>query len=187
MDADLARNWWWLALRGVAGILFGIGAFVWPGITLAALVGVFVAYTLLDGIFTLVVGLRMRQQQNSWWMILEGLTGIGLGVLTFVWPSVTTLVVLSCIAGWSILTGVLQIASALRLRKVIANEWLLILSGIVSLVFGVLLIVFPSAGAVSIVWWIGSYALIFGVLTLVVSFRLRGMRDTFEHHTARPA
>src|SRR5215510_13753419 len=135
MANELARNWWLLALRGALGILFGIGAFVWPGATLAALVIVFGAYVLVDGIFAVVAGIGMRRQLSLWWLIvLEGAAGIVLGLLTFRSPDITALVLLSFIAAWSIITGIFEIATALRLRKVITNEWLLILSGIVSII-----------------------------------------------------
>jgi uncharacterized membrane protein HdeD (DUF308 family) len=179
MAADLARNWWVLALRGVVGILIGIGAFVSPGATLAALVLVFGAYVFVDGIFAVVAGIAMRRQLSLWWLVvLEGLAGIILGVLTFRSSDTTAFVLLSFIAAWSIITGVFEIATAVRIRRVIENEWLMILSGIVSIAFGILLILQPGAGALSIVWLIGFYALLFGILTLILSFRLRGLRDT---------
>jgi uncharacterized membrane protein HdeD (DUF308 family) len=184
MIAELARSWWLLALRGVAGILFGIGAFVWPGTTIAALVLLFGAYVLVDGVFALITGISMRGKLDRWWLIaLEGLAGIILGELTFRSPDVTVLVLLSFIAAWSIITGVLAIAAAVQLRNVIANEWLMILSGSASIVFGILLIVLPSSGALAIVWLLGSYALLFGILTLMLAFRLRGMRDARGTHT----
>jgi uncharacterized membrane protein HdeD (DUF308 family) len=187
MASELARNWWLVALRGVIGILFGIGAFVWPGATLAALVIVFGAYVFVDGIFAVVAGIGMRRQLSLWWLIvLEGAAGIVLGLLTFRSPDTTALVLLTFIAAWSIITGIFEIASALRLRKVIANEWLMILSGILSIIFGILLIAQPSAGAISIVWLLGGYALIFGILTLMLAFRLRGMRDTPARQAAHP-
>ncbi len=116
---------------------------------------------------------------DRWWLlVLEGAAGIILGVLTFRSPDTTALVLLTFIAAWSILTGVLEIATAVRLRRLIANEWLLILSGVVSIIFGALLIAQPDAGAISIVWLLGAYALLFGILTLMLAFRVRGMRDT---------
>jgi uncharacterized membrane protein HdeD (DUF308 family) len=179
MATDLARNWWLLALRGIVGILFGIGAFVWPGATLAALVLVFGAYVFVDGIFAVVAGIGMRQQMERWWLlVLEGVAGIILGVLTFTSPGTTALVLLSFVAVWSIITGVIEVATAVQLRKVITNEWLLIASGVVSLLFGILLIVYPGPGALSLIWVIGLYALIFGILTLILSFRLRGLHET---------
>jgi uncharacterized membrane protein HdeD (DUF308 family) len=182
MAVDLARNWWVLALRGAIGILFGIGAFVWPGATLAALVIVFGAYVFVDGIFAVVAGIGMRRQLSLWWLVLlEGVAGIILGLLTFGSPGITALVLLSFIAAWSLISGIFEIATALRLRKVIPNEWLAILSGVVSIIFGILLIAQPGAGAISIVWLIGAYALLFGLLTLMLAFRVRGMRGTIGH------
>jgi uncharacterized membrane protein HdeD (DUF308 family) len=179
MTADLARNWWLLALRGVLGILFGIVAFVWPESTLAVLVLVFGAYVFVDGIFAVVAGIGMRGQMDRWWLlVLEGVAGIILGLLTFRSPDITALVLLTFVAVWSILTGILEIATAVRVRTMIENEWLLILSGVVSIIFGILLLVFPGPGALSIVWLLGAYALLFGILTLMLAFRLRGMRDT---------
>jgi uncharacterized membrane protein HdeD (DUF308 family) len=179
MAADLARNWWLLALRGVSGIVFGIVAFVWPESTLAALVLVFGAYVFVDGILAVVAGIDMRRLMNRWWLIvLEGVAGIILGVLTFRSPDITALVLLTLIAAWSVLTGVLEIATAVRIRTMIANEWLLILSGVVSIAFGVLLIARPTSGAISIVWLLGGYALLFGILTLMLAMRVRGMRGS---------
>jgi uncharacterized membrane protein HdeD (DUF308 family) len=179
MASHLARNWWVLALRGVLGILFGIVAFVWPDATLAALILVFGAYVFVDGIFAVVAGIGMRKQMDRWWLLgLEGAAGIILGLLTFRSPDTTALVLLLFIATWSIITGVFEIAAAARLRKMIPNEWLLIVSGVVSIIFGALLIAQPGAGAISIVWLLGAYALLFGMLTLMLAFRLRGMRDT---------
>ena len=179
MASDLARNWWLLALRGVAGILFGIVAFVWPDATLAALILVFGAYVFVDGIFAVVAGIRMRRQLSLWWlMLLEGVAGIILGLLTFRSPDTTALVLVTFIAAWSIVTGIFEIATALRMRTLIANEWLLILSGAVSIIFGILLIAQPGAGEIALVWLLGAYALLFGILTLMLAFRLRGMRDT---------
>src|SRR4029450_3870281 len=130
MEADLARNWGLLALRGVAGILFGIGAFVWPGATLAVLILVFGAYVFVDGIFAVVAGIGMRRPRSLWWrVVVEGVAGIILGVLTFRSPDTTALVLLTFIAAWSIVTGIFEIATALRIRTMIENEWLMILSG----------------------------------------------------------
>jgi uncharacterized membrane protein HdeD (DUF308 family) len=179
MAADLARNWWMLALRGIAGILFGITAFVWPGATLAALVLVFGAYVFVDGIFAVVAGISLRRQIDRWWLIvLEGAAGIILGLLTFRSPDTTALVLLTFIAAWSIITGMFEIVTAMRIRTMIPNEWMLILSGVVSIIFGALLIALPGAGAIAMVWLLGAYALLFGMLTLMFALRVRGMRNT---------
>lgn len=188
MVTNLAQNWWVLALRGVAGILFGLGAFVWPGITIAALVLLFGAYVLVDGIFAVAAGVRMRGQLDRWWLVvLEGIAGIVLGVLTFRSPDITVLVLVSFVAAWSIITGVLEIATAVRMRMLIANEWLLGVSGIVSIIFGVLLIALPGPGTLALVWLIGSYALIFGVLMLLFAFRLRSTHDSVGRGAAHAA
>jgi uncharacterized membrane protein HdeD (DUF308 family) len=171
---SLARDWWIIVLRGLAAVLFGIVAFVWPNVTLAALVLLFGAYVLVDGVLGLVVGLTRKSERRRWWVLaLEGLAGIALGVLTFLSPQVTALVLLYGIAAWAILTGVLEIAAAIRLRKEIDNEVLLGLSGVVSIGLGVLLVLFPGAGAVSLIWMLGAYALVFGLILMALGFRLR--------------
>lgn len=130
----------------------------------------------MDGLFALIAGIGARR----WLMALEGLAGLILGVLTFVWPGITALVLLYFIAMWSIITGVFEIAMAVQLRKVIANEWMLILSGILSLILGFVLIVYPGAGALSLIWLIGAYALIFGIVTLGLAFRLRSAHNNVD-------
>ena len=162
----------------MAAILFGIGAFLWPGITLSVLVLMFGAYALVDGIFAIIAGFSARGEQERWWMmILVGISGIITGILTFMWPGITALVLLYFIAVWAMLSGIFEIAAAVRLRKEIEGEWLLILAGISSVIFGALLVVMPGAGALAGSWTIGSYALLFGILLLVLALRLRGMHE----------
>ena len=183
MIAQLVRNWWLFLIRGIAAILFGLAAFLWPEITLAVLVLLFGAYALVDGIFAIIAGIAARREQERWWMmILVGLAGIATGVLTFFWPDITALVLLYFIAGWAIVMGIFQIAAAIRLRREIEGEWLLILAGIASVIFGVLMVIRPGAGALAVIWLIGIYALLFGILMIVLAFRLRGLRDTAVHH-----
>ena len=173
----LARNWWAVALRGVFAVIFGIMAFIWPGLTLAALVLLFGAYALVDGILAMANAARAARSGERWWpFLLEGLAGVVIGVLTFLWPGITALVLLYLIAAWAILTGIAEIVAAVRLRRVLTGEWLLGLAGVVSIVFGVLLIVFPGAGALAVVWLIGAYALVFGIVLIVLGFRLRGVQ-----------
>jgi len=170
----LMRNWWVVLLRGLAGIFFGIATFFAPAISLAALVLLFGAYALVDGVLTLISALRNRATNERWWvLLLEGLTGVIAGVLTFIWPGITALALLYLIAAWALVTGALEIAAAIRLRKVIDHEWLLVLSGIASIVLGVLLAMFPGPGALALVLWIGAYALVFGVLLVALGFKLR--------------
>ena len=171
----LARNWWALALRGLAAILFGIAALVVPHIALVVLIALFGAYALVDGIFAIVGAVRAAERHMRWWpLLVEGLAGIVIGVLTFVWPGLTALVLLYFIASWAIVTGVFEILAAVRLRREITGEWLLGLTGVLSVVFGLLLIIFPGAGALTVVWLIGVYALVFGVVLVGLALRLRG-------------
>jgi uncharacterized membrane protein HdeD (DUF308 family) len=181
MIATMARNWWLLAIRGVAAILFGIAAWLWPGLTLTVLVLLFGAYALIDGISAIVAGFTARKEQERWWMmILVGLAGIIVGILTFIWPGKTALILLYFIAAWAILSGIFQVAAAIRLRHEIEGEWMLIVAGIASVLFGLLLFLFPGAGALTVTWMIGIYAVIFGILMLVLAFRLRGLKDTYQ-------
>ena len=172
----LAGNWWALALRGLLAVLFGITAFVMPGLTLAALVLLYGAYALVDGVFAVVASLAGRTFGTPWWaMLIRGLLGIAIGIVTFVWPGITELALLYIIAAWAVVTGGFEIAAAIRLRKEIQGEWLLVLSGALSVLFGLALMVYPAAGALAIVWLLGSYAIIFGVLLLVLGLRLRSL------------
>ncbi|MCL4299136.1 MAG: HdeD family acid-resistance protein [Anaerolineae bacterium] len=173
----LTRNWWVFALRGLFAVLFGVVALVWPQATLMALVLLFGIYALADGVFAVVFGIASYERNDRWWvMLLEGVAGIIIGLLTFFWPDKTALVLLYFIAAWALVTGVLEIVAAIELRRFISNEWMMILSGILSVVFGVLLVVFPSAGALSLVWLIGAYAIFFGILLISFAFHLRGLR-----------
>jgi uncharacterized membrane protein HdeD (DUF308 family) len=174
MAQVLVRNWWTLAVRGVFGIMFGLAAFLLPGITLGALILLFGAYAVIDGVFAVIGGVRAAEHHERWAaLLLEGIAGIAAGVLTFVWPALTALVLLYLIAAWSIIRGVLKIAAAIRLRRTIQGEWLLGLNGVFSILFGILLIVMPVIGLVTLVWLVGIYALIFGALLLGLAFRLR--------------
>jgi uncharacterized membrane protein HdeD (DUF308 family) len=170
----LARYWWALALRGLFAVLFGLLTFFIPGITLLALVLLFGAYALLDGIFDIVSAIK--SPSHHWAFMVEGIVGIIIGILTLVWPRITGIALLYLIGFWAIFTGVLEIVAGIRLRAAITNEALLILMGVLSLLFGLLIIIFPSAGALAIAFWIGAYALIFGIMLIALAFRLRGFR-----------
>lgn len=170
----LAGNWWAFALRGLFAVIFGIAAFAMPGLTLAVLVLLYGAYALVDGIFAIASAVAGRTYGSPWWaMLIRGLLGIAIGIMTFAWPGITELALLYIIAAWAVVTGGFEIAAAIRLRKEIQGEWLLILSGALSVLFGLAIMVFPAAGALAIAWLIGSYAILFGVLLLVLGFRLR--------------
>jgi uncharacterized membrane protein HdeD (DUF308 family) len=175
MNMVLARNWWALALRGALAILLGLTAFVLPGVLLASLVLLFGAYALVDGIFAIIAGIRLAERHERWWpLVLEGLVGVVAGIMVFLLPAAAVLALLYLVSAWSIVTGVFRIAAAVKLRKQIEGEWLLILNGLLSVLFGVVIFVFPAVGLVTVVWIIGMYAIMFGILLLVLGFRLRG-------------
>lgn len=171
----LAEFWWVLVLRGVAAIVFGIVAFLWPGITFEVLIAFFGAYLLVDGVFGTIAAVRGRHHAQHWvLMLLEGLLGIVVGVLTWVAPLMTGLVLLMWIASWAILTGVIEVVQAIRLRKEIEGEFWLALAGLLSIGFGVLLLAFPLAGALALLWVLASYAVAFGIVLVVLGLRVRG-------------
>jgi uncharacterized membrane protein HdeD (DUF308 family) len=178
LDA-LTRRWWVVALRGVAAVIFGILALVWPAITLGALVLLFGAYALVDGVcalWTAATGGPAASGRRPW-LVLEGVAGVAAGIVTFVWPDITALALLAVIAAWAFVTGVLEIVAAVRLRREIEGEWLMVLSGVLSVVFGILLIINPAAGALAVTWLIGAYAIVFGVVLLGLAMRLYRLRQ----------
>jgi uncharacterized membrane protein HdeD (DUF308 family) len=169
----LAKNWWMLLLRGIAAIIFGGLALAWPGMTLLTLVLFYGAYALIDGVLAILAAITGGTLLPRWWLAVVGLLGIAAGLLTFLMPGLTAIVLLYFIAGWAIATGVFQIIGAIKLRKEIDNEWLLILGGIVSVLFGVAMMAAPGAGALALITVIGIYAVIIGVLLVALSFRLK--------------
>jgi uncharacterized membrane protein HdeD (DUF308 family) len=170
----LGRNWGWIVLRGVVAVLFGLLALAQPGITLAALVFTWGAYAIADGIFALVAGVKVRGAGGPLWSwLVMGVLGIVAGVLTFRAPGLTALALLLVIASWAIVVGISQIVAAIRLRKVIEGEWALGLSGVLSVVFGVLAAVHPGAGALSVLWMIATYAIGFGLFLIVTGARVK--------------
>ena len=182
---ELPRHWWAVGLRGLAAIVFGILAFIWPGITLSVLVLFFGAYAIVDGVLALYSAFRSRGE-HVWGPLVEGLLGIATGLIAFFWPGLTGFALLIVIAVWAILTGVLEVYAAIRLRRVIRNEWALILSGVLSVIFGVLLVAQPGAGALAVVWLIGLYAILFGITMLALAWRLRGMSEHMPHVSSAP-
>jgi uncharacterized membrane protein HdeD (DUF308 family) len=186
MQTDMLRyledNWGWIVLRGVAAVAFAVLAIAWPGITLAALVIVWGAYAMADGMLALFAAWQVRDDGRPFWsMVVVGLLGIAAGVVTFVWPGITALVLLMVIASWAMLMGVFQIVAAIRLRKEIEGEWMIALSGVLSVAFGALLVIYPGAGALAMVSLIAAYAFLFGILMIVFGFRLRSYE---AHHPA---
>lgn len=185
MLETLARNWWAIVLRGVFAVLFGLGAFFWPGITLAVLVLLYGAYLFADGIMAVVWALMGRRAGPfPWGVFLAGLVSIVGGLVTFFMPGLTALVLLYLIAGWAIVRGVFEIIAAFHLRRELTNEWLLALNGVLSVLFGILLIAAPGAGALAVLWMIGTFAVIVGVLMIVLGFRLKGLQGTAARRPA---
>lgn len=169
----LARNWWLLLLRGIAAIAFGVLAFFWPGLTLVSLILLYGAFALIDGVIAVIAAIRGDAPAARWWLAIVGLLGIAAGIATFMLPGMTALVLLFIIAFWAIAVGVAQIVGAFRLRKEIDNEWLLVLSGALSVLFGAAIMIRPGAGALAIVWVIGTYAILAGALYIGLALRLR--------------
>lgn len=174
MIHQLAKYWWLVVLRGVLAVLFAVLAFIWPAITLSILVIFLGAYLFVDGIFSLVHGFRIMKTDSHWWaLVLEGLIGVIAGLIALFSPGVTALFLVVLVAIWSVVTGILEIILAIRLRKEITNEWMLVLAGVLSLVFGILLFIQPLTGVVVISWWLGFYALFFGIFLITVGIRLK--------------
>jgi len=171
---QLAARWWAPVIRGVAAILFGALAIAMPRAGLAALVILWGAYAIVDGVFNVVLSAQRGAAGLRWgWFLFEGLVSIAAGILTFVWPQMTAFVLLYLIAAWAIVTGIAEIAGAVALRRAISGEWLLALSGVLSIAFGVLLFARPGAGALAVVWIIGAYAIAFGALLVGLGLRLQ--------------
>jgi uncharacterized membrane protein HdeD (DUF308 family) len=174
---NLLPDWRMVALRGVAALAFGLLTLIWPGLTLWSLVVLFGAYALVDGVVILAAAITNRDPiRGRAWLVFDGLAGVAAGIITFAWPDVTALALLFVIAAWAIITGVIEVATAFELRQVIHNEWLLGLGGVASVVFGILLVITPGAGALVITWLIGWYALFFAVMLLSLASRLHGVQ-----------
>jgi uncharacterized membrane protein HdeD (DUF308 family) len=185
----LTRSWWALALGGVAAVLFGILAFIWPNIAVVVLLALFGAYALVDGLFSIVTAAEGAVHHQSWiWPALRGIAGIAAGIITFFRPGVVAISLLYIIAAWAIVTGVLEIVAAIHLRREMANEWMLILAGALSVLLGLLLIVSgPSAGILALVWLIATYAIIVGALRIGLAFRLRSLQQQISISASKGA
>jgi uncharacterized membrane protein HdeD (DUF308 family) len=171
---ELARWWWTFILRGVLAIAFGVVAFLSPPATIAALVLLFGAWALVDGVFHIAGAIQDRSRTRSWWLaVLEGVVSIIAGVLALAFPAFAALSLLLIISAWSIVTGVVKVVMAIRLREQITGELWLAIAGILSIVFGVLLFLFPTSGAITIVWIIGAFAIVFGISMIALGWRLR--------------
>lgn len=182
MDSKIAsRIWWSLVIRGVLAIVFGIVALIYTGQTLLSLVLVFGVFAVLSGIASLVAAVRAGEAHQRWgWLAVSGLLSIAAGVMTFVWPGITALAFVLLIAAWAIFTGVMEITFALALPETLAHPWLMGFSGLLSVVLGIVLAVWPRAGAVSLTWLVGIYAIAYGATLLYYAYRTRGVQSTVE-------
>jgi uncharacterized membrane protein HdeD (DUF308 family) len=176
MVQALANRWWFFLIRGLAGLIFGILALVYPGSALVALTILFGAYAFVDGIFALAAAFTGIAGSRWWALLLEGV--LGLVVAFYVWtqPAYSTVALVYAVAIWAVITGIIEIVAGFQLRDVITNEWVYILAGVVSIIFGILVFRDVGAGAVAIAWTIGIYAILFGIMQLVLAFRLNGLR-----------
>jgi uncharacterized membrane protein HdeD (DUF308 family) len=185
LAAILSGSWWALLLRGLLAIAFGVLTWTQPGISLAALVLLFGVFALADGVLGIWTAISGRKDNAHWWvLLLWGLVSAAVGILSFAYPAVTTIALLYFIATWAVIIGVLQIIAAVRLRKEIKGEWLLGLAGLASVVFGVLLLVHPGAGVLTVLWLIGAYAVLTGILLVVLSFKVKGLRGKISERIA---
>jgi uncharacterized membrane protein HdeD (DUF308 family) len=178
----LAKNWWLTLLRGLAAIAFGIAAFAWPRLTIVTLIVLFAAYVLADGIFALFAAIKGREHGvPTWWLAVIGLLGVAFAVVTFFWPGLTALLLVMMIGAWALVRGVFEVIAAIQLWNELDDAWLLVLSGVVSIAFGAAVLFMPGAGALALVWLIGAYAILFGLILVVLSFRLKALNGTLAH------
>jgi uncharacterized membrane protein HdeD (DUF308 family) len=174
MDTLLARNWGWIALRGVAAVIFGLLTVMNPGITLAVLILFFGAFSLIDGILAVIAAIRNRKAESHWvTLLIGGIAGIIIGVCTFLAPGISAIVLLYFIAVWALIIGFSEIMAAIRLRKIITGEWMLVLAGVASVALGLFLLSRPAVGAIALVIWIGLYPFVSGILLIAQAFELR--------------
>ena len=181
-------KWWALVLRGIAAIVFGLFAFFVPGITVGVLIILFAAYALIDGVFSIAAAINRTDRSGHWGaMLLRGILGILASVAAMTLPGMTALVLLYLIAAWAIVTGIVEISAAIQLRKIITGEWMLVIAGILSILFGVGLIAYPGPGILAVVWLIGTYAVVFGALMVGLGISLRARRRHGDVEAGRRA
>src|SRR5260370_161252 len=169
MVEAMTRNWGAIALRGVIAVLFGVIAIVWPGPTVGVLVILLAAFALVEGVANIAAGVRGREG----WAIAEGVISVVVGIVIVIWPAITALVLLYIVATWAIITGIVRIVAAIQLRRVVRNEWLLLGSGLASVIFGVIAAVFPGAGILALIWLLGAWLIVFGVFLIALAVQLR--------------
>jgi uncharacterized membrane protein HdeD (DUF308 family) len=181
----LTRSWWLMLLRGVASIVFGIAAFIWPGLTVLALTLLFGAFAMADGIFSLGAALTGSGERSipTWWLVVIGLLGIAAGTVAFLWPGLTAFALVVMIGAWAVAIGILEIIGAIWLRHEIEDEWLLIAAGILSVLFGAAILLKPGAGALALAWAIGAFALLSGILHVAFALRLKGVQGRVQGRT----
>jgi uncharacterized membrane protein HdeD (DUF308 family) len=170
----MSRDWWIIALQGAAAIVFGLVALAWPGITLLALVFLFGAYAIVDGVLALARGFRRGSGGPDWWRVIQGVVGIAAGVIAFAVPGITAFALVIVIGAWAVISGAVELMAAYQLRDVIQREWLLALDGIVSILFGLAVVLFPGPGALAVVWLIGAFSIASGAILIALAFRMRG-------------
>lgn len=168
----MSEHWWVVLLRGILAILFGVLAFAWPGLTALILVTLWGAYALVDGVFGVVAGIRGKWTS----LVILGLLGIAAGIVAFLWPGLTAVTLLWILAFWAIAAGAMQIAAAIRLRKEVQGEWLWVLSGLLTIGLGILFFLRPGEGILSVIWLVASLAIVWGILLVALSFKLKGLK-----------
>lgn len=173
MMAAVSRNWWMLLISGLAAVIFGILAFIYPGMTLGILVAFYGAYTLVDGIFTIIAAINQGKRGQRWgFLMFSGIISVLAGIITFFYPGITATVLYVIIAAWAILRGALEIAAAIQLRRIMPNDWALGLAGVLSILFGGLLLAYPASGLLAVVWLIALYAVLFGIVEIMLALRV---------------
>jgi uncharacterized membrane protein HdeD (DUF308 family) len=177
----LARNWWLVLLRGICAVAFGVLAFIWPGATLIALVLLYGAFALADGIFALGAAISGDSPTPRWWLAVVGVLGVIAGLVTFLWPGLTAAVLQIFIAVWAITTGMMEIVGAIMLRKEIEDEWYLIAAGTLWVIFGLVLLLKPAVGVLALLYTIGTFAVIYGALLISFALRLRSHSHVTAH------
>lgn len=181
MLSSLTRNWWTFLLQGLFAVIFGVLVLVQPATALIALVYLFAAFAMVDGIFNVATGIFLSSKtQHAMWALVQGLLGILIGFATLIWPQITWLVLLSLIAAWAILSGTLELILGIQVRKAITGEWMMIAGGSLSILLGILLVVFPAAGSLAVVLTIGIFAIVDGIRSIAFSARLQSLHHEFE-------
>jgi uncharacterized membrane protein HdeD (DUF308 family) len=177
----LADNWWLLVLRGVLAIIFGIVAWVWPGLTLTTLIILVGAWLLVDGVFQVVSAVINRDRVDSVWpFVIAGVISVIGGIVVLAWPGLSAVALMYLIGAWAVVTGVFEIVAAIQLRREIENEWAIGIGGLISIIFGAIVLIFPGSGAVALVWVIGIYAILIGIALILAGFRLRSWRNSLR-------